>query len=202
VIILIFGMQETDLNNILIAVIGALGAILGAIVGGLLSYLGSLRAYKNQLKNEQKNIANAILLDLQKIEKSPTFFTAHKLYHESTYIINSYVYPDQKTHVPLDNLYDKDTGLYFYYIQDVTRLNSKLASDIYAFYNNLIAAENHRLFIQQVPDFIPINDPARVFRYREMAKLIIECGDSIPKLKEELSKVQKTWIIRLFSRMR
>lgn len=170
-------------------------AILGILVMIILYHLTRLDSHdanKKQLKTELKTIAKTIECEITKIEKSPAFFTAYTIYtQDPAFLISNPIYPDQKTYVGKHNkYYNKETGLYFTYLHDVNKLDSKLAAKIHAFYNDLIDAEDLRLFLSQKQIFTPYEDPEGLFKYQDMTRLIIKCGNLIPELIEELEKVQ------------
>jgi hypothetical protein len=183
-------MSGFTLNDFMLAFL----VLIGASIGGYLSYRGSQDAIKNQSKYEVKNIAKAIELDLQTIKKSPAFETAYILYKgdKSTLLNNETPDNEVKLFVPRDQFYNKETGLYFLYQRDIAKLNYELSFNIYEFYKNLVSAENNRMFLLQNLNFIDPPDPERMFKYRDMTNLIVKCGDSVPRLLEELSKAQNT----------
>jgi hypothetical protein len=102
------------------------------------------------MKNEMKNVAKAIMVDIETIKKSTDLLSAHESYTkypEKVYDINTVPY------LPPSPFYNKETGLYFIYQRDIAKLNYKLSVKIYTFYDKLIAAENLRSFMQKTVIF-------------------------------------------------
>lgn len=157
-----------------------IGTLLLTIISLYLPRRNSQNDYKMKKEDELKNIAKALESEIQKIEKSSCFSTA--------YILCTKYPNDSPTPFPC-LFYNKETGLYFTYKHDITKLNSELSTKIYTFYDNLINAENIRSFIAQNHDFFE-KDVDRTVKYYDMKRSIKKCGDLIPELKEELEKVQ------------
>jgi hypothetical protein len=187
--------NQTDLFSVGIGFVGAL-------IGGLLSYLGVYHVHKNQLKNESKNIAKAIELDLQTIKENKYFSTAYFFYTKNPTTVSDII-SELEPHIPPYQLYNKETGLYLLYKHEINKLNYDLAKKVYEFYNKLFTAENHRLLLIQNQNFnlnilntpeknpISLIDFECLFKYPEMTDLIVECWGSIQNLIDELEKISK-----------
>jgi len=184
-------MSDSSQYNIIITIVGIVSAFLGAIIGGYLSYHGSIEVYKNQLKNEQKNIARAIDIDLKAILEYPTF----RLY----YMLHNYnKYDDRDESLPKDmtltnKFYDDKTILYFVFDHDIAKLDHDLSSKIYEFYSDLFKASNCK-------EFIALNRLSKdaviqkILKDKDevMKSLIFKCGDNVSELREKLREVYES----------
>jgi hypothetical protein len=174
--------KEPNLRNT--AIIAFVAAILGAAIGGYIGYWEANDLYEKQRLSETQNIAKAIDIDMQFIGGSGNFIPFYNYYKYNTYpsISDS---NGTKRVLSASPFYNLNNGLYFVFNQDISRFDYKTSSNIYKFYNNLLNAEIDREFIIQYGNTTGM-EPAVDLTYSEMKYLIIDCGDNLPKIREEL----------------
>ena len=164
-------------------------AIAGALVGGVCTYLGSFGLSEQQRKNELKNVAKAIDIDLERIYK----------WNWSWYILfkdkNVLLEFDQKNTelkkrtFPITELYNPD-GIYFIFNHDIAMFGYELSSQIYTFYRLLLEAESARQYVNKNEDVQDSEIQGFVnLYYANMKSLIVSTEEQIPKIREQLKYV-------------
>lgn len=185
-------MADDNQIQLLTIVIGFAGVIIGALLTGAFTFLSSHVSYLNQSKNELRNIAKAIDIDLGTIYESPFFNEYYK-----SYIIDkeNNVSPSKHMIIP-QNSFIEERSLYSIFIHDISKLDYDLSSEIYEFYNDLYQADKYSMFIyQNTTKYQQLFKENTSFQeatfndYKTMTCLIIKCKNDIPKLREKLKKV-------------
>ncbi|MBN1432047.1 MAG: hypothetical protein JW931_04675 [Methanomicrobiaceae archaeon] len=129
--------------------------LLGVIVGGLIVFISNFSLiFYNDYKNA-KNIENAIVADIESIEKR---IKEYSKLHSSNENVNR----------PLDVIqpFYPDNGIYYRIQEDIQKLCKNQAKIIYKFYINLMIAESERKLTQQLIKENPqIIDPSVADNY-------------------------------------
>jgi len=118
-----------------ISIIGSIAvAIIGALAGGLIGYRSSKLQWESQLKLKKRNLASALILEMQEIEQTlkPYANAKNPSDFQSIYLENMVTsfYPDY--------------GLYYEVKSELFVFNPELCNKIRIFYTDLLKAERGR----------------------------------------------------------
>ena len=130
-----------------IAILSFVVGIAGAVIGGLFTFYGSYWAWDQQQNalNEQQilerhNIAQAIYIDISKIESNFNYSLSHMALYEN----NTNQLEDPGSFKATTIQYYDDNGLYYVFRHDISGFNSTVSKDIFDFYNLVEDIERKR----------------------------------------------------------
>ena len=161
-----------------------LPVVIGAIVGGSATFLGSYYLWKQQQEKEFKNIANALVIDLERIYNSN--YAWWNIYKNKRYPPGL----NENSIMPPDNSFYDKNSLYFIFTHDIFMYDYSLSSQIYAFYSKLLDIESERKYVIKNRD---AEDPIRRMLAREfynsMKSGIISTEEQILGLRQQLKEI-------------
>lgn len=179
-----------DLTNISLqwdlARFGFFSAILGAAVGGILTFLGSYYLWDRQRRDELKNVARAIDIDLERVyESNQDWFDLYKDERK----IGDFESQGGPV-VSLKEFYNCN-GIYFIFNHDISKFDYGLSSQIYTFYSGLLDAESSRQFVVKNKRHLGMkgDDPRLYLSYENMKSMIIFIMGQIPDIQKQLKEV-------------
>lgn len=120
---------------------GTLPLIVASLVVIFSAYWGPYRLWRQQQKKELKTLANAFIIDLERVYNSNySWYTSFKQIQGDT----PFVFP------PRSPFYGGG-GAYFLFIKDIYKFDNDLSLKILKLYDNLLSAESSRkFFLNQV----------------------------------------------------
>ena len=165
-------------------VFGSLPWIVGALIGGFCAFYGPYYIWNQQQKRELKNIANAFIIDLERVYNSN--YAWYNMYKNKRYPPGF----DENSIMPPDNAFYDANGLYFIFKHDIPMFKYNLSSQIYTFYSMLLNVESERQFVIKNRNS---PDPATQFYvsefYKSMKLSIISAEEQILGLRRQLKEV-------------
>jgi hypothetical protein len=164
------------------------------IVSVIVSVLIFNYQYSQTTLYERKNLANGYISDLENVNRTLDQVIAdlenpnNPDYHKNPVRISESLYPSW--------------GLYYSNRQDIQKFDSKLSSELYDFYNELLIAEDGRIFMNNFYTLNPINPDTslelqenykqvRLSAFNLVYNKIHDCYDNkLPQLIIELKTVR------------
>lgn len=173
-----------------IAIIGFLAVIIGAIIGSFFTYTGSYKLWKQQQKKELRTLANAFIIDLERIYNSN--YEMYINYKENRDALVGMI--DILEYIPF---YDKN-GAYFLFNNEIYKFDYTLSSELFRFYIKLLSAESQRQFIARyfkngLFDYRKANPRDKLYldaSYDAMKSSIISTEEKILDLRNQLKKIR------------
>ncbi|MGA2162676.1 MAG: hypothetical protein ABSG28_10860 [Methanoregula sp.] len=160
-----------------------IGAFIGAIAGSVLTGIFSWWLSKEEKRQEQKNIARALYLEIDGIYEHihPLATLWNNKYKTRSDIVEPVSLPQK--------LYYYD-GAYFVYQKEVASFNKDLSFDLSQYYTSIKIVESERSLISNL--FEKRTDPT-IFQLltgstQYMVKELLKADNITLKLKEELQK--------------
>lgn len=126
------------------ALLGVFGSIAGAAIGGITSYYASYELYQKQQALEQRNVAQALYIDI--LDTSNRFNESLEYLKLST--DDKRKLGDTSNYVFYDPIpYYSSNGKYFVYIAEINKFDSDLSRDLDMYYMTVMDIEYKRQYI-------------------------------------------------------
>jgi hypothetical protein len=170
-------MDERTRNQIIIL-------LLGVLIGAAGYLANSLFLWNASMNKERSDIAEGIFLDVSSLEgplmlADQEFQTPGDDCDDFVFVQSNPLYPDN--------------GLYYAYQRDIPKINRKIATDTFMFYDHLLSAERDRKLIFEIERQGDLRNltPAEVRRQQILTKNVArEINISVsllPAMKQELN---------------
>lgn len=168
------------------------GAVVGAIITSLFAFaLWYCGVYYQETK-EKHEIAQALCSDISSINDSlvlnANFYRAQgtrELVNLPEEYLDLIIVPD------LQPIYPQD-GLYYLYKKDITKFDRELSESIFAFYNDLIGAENDRIHLIALKESGKTDNNTNFtmnLLYNDIKQRVIRAEENMQSLKDRLRAI-------------
>jgi len=170
-------MNEQTRNQIIIFILGVLIGVVGSLAISLFLWNASLN-------KERSDIADGILLDVSLLEGP--LIKADQEFQTTGDERDDFVFAQSNPLYP-------DNGLYYEYQRDIPKINRKIATDVFTFYDHLLSAERDRKLIFEIErqkdlrNLTPSEVRRQVVLTKNVAREINVSVSLLPAMKRELN---------------
>jgi hypothetical protein len=170
-------MDEQTRNQIIIL-------LLGVLIGAAGYHANSLFLWNTSMNKERSDIAEGVYLDVSLLEgplvkADQEFQTPGDDCDDFVFVQSNPLYPDN--------------GLYYAYQRDIPKINRKIATEVFTFYDHLLSAERDRKLIFEIERQKDLRNltPSEVRRQqiltRNVAREINLSVSLLPAVKQDLN---------------